>query len=77
MNSKYVDGGKMEMFNRISIVWVCVVKRPRFYTENTRKKALNLAWKNQLMDVEHEKGKFTNGKMIHAALWFSFLIADI
>lgn len=30
------------------------------------------AWKNQLMDVEHENGKFHEGKMIHAALWFSF-----
>jgi hypothetical protein len=51
---------------------VCAVKRPRFHIEYASKKALNLAWKNQLMDVEHEKGKLTKGKMIHAALWFPF-----
>jgi hypothetical protein len=41
MNSKYVDGGKMEMFNRISIVRVCAVKRPRFCKEYARKKVLS------------------------------------
>lgn len=71
MNSKHLDeeNGNIQ---QISILRVCAVKRPRFHKKICWQKALNLAWKNQLMDVEHEKGKFTKGKMIHAALWFSF-----
>lgn len=38
MNSKHVNGRKMEIFNRISIVRVCAVKRPRFHKKYASKK---------------------------------------